>query len=190
MFSSRLIKVLSGIYLFLFYDFFQLDMMNEVSPHLQHLLALSPVQLGIVNSLFFYVNFVLLVPAGFLLDKHRPRDLVVISLIINAVSQTIFILSPHYDSALLWRAGAGVAGAFSYLTALKVLSDNFSHKNLGVLIGFSGLSIMLAGIVAQSPLGIALQEFGLMHTLIVNALLSVVVMIIVAWLLVDSDFKK
>ncbi|MCW5588879.1 MAG: MFS transporter [Legionellales bacterium] len=188
--SSRFIKLLSGIYLFLFYDFFQLDMMNEVSPYLQHLLMLSPIQLGIINSMFFYINFALLIPAGFLLDKYKSRNLIIISLIINALSQSLFIIIPHYASALLWRAGAGFAGAFSYLTALKVLSDNFNSKNLGVLIGFSGFSIMLAGVVAQSPLSFILQRMGLMPILIVNVILSLVVIIVVAWLLSNSNFKK
>lgn len=190
MFKPRLCYTIAGVYLFLFYDFLQLDMMNVVAPFLQTTLHVSKIQLGIIHSLYFYVNFVLLIPAGFFLDRYKPKNLIMISLLFNALSQSVFVFSPSLTSAIAWRAGAGIAGAFSYLSALKVLSDNFDHKNLGVLIGFSGLSIMIAGIISQAPLAYVLLNLGLKETLLINIFLAIVTLLAIAVLLSQSHFNK
>lgn len=160
---------------FLFYDFLQINILGGMSVWLLKNLSLTHNQLGIASSLFFYVNLILLPFSGKLLDKYHPLKLISFSIFISVVGMLLFNFSQNLTGLMLWRALAGVSGAFSYLGCVKTLSMYFDHKRLGILIGGTGIIVMSGGVVAQYPTMYMLEHYGLTTSLNINILFGVVV---------------
>jgi MFS family permease len=167
--------ILLPLCFFLFYDFLQMNMMNSLSSSLIECLKITMLQLGEIAAVFFYINLLLLYPAGLLLDRFHVKLVVVFSLFFTLGGTLIFTLTPSALTLVEWRALSGVAGAFSYLSCVKILATYFPRKILGLYIGLTGIVIMLAGVVAQYPLVLFVGHFGLKTTLIFNIVLGATV---------------
>ncbi|HLB57862.1 MAG TPA: MFS transporter, partial [Gammaproteobacteria bacterium] len=154
-------------------------MMNSVSPYLLILLPVSPSKLGYISSLFLFVNLILLFPAGILLDKYQPKWLVAISIVITILGILFFIYFQSISSVIIWRSLSGIAGAFSYLSCVKILSTEFSRRYLGLLLGTTGIIIMSAGVISQYPLIWLIKHVGLINTMVIDIGLGILVIFLV-----------
>lgn len=163
---------------FLFYDFLQINILGGMSGWLLQNLALTHNQLGLASSLFFYVNLILLPFSGKLLDKYHPLKLISLSIFVSIIGMLLFNFWQNLTGLMLWRALAGVSGAFSYLGCVKTLSMYFDHKRLGILLGGTGIIVMSGGVVAQYPTLYMLGHYGLTTTLNINILFGTMVVAI------------
>jgi len=166
--------------IFLFFDFIQLNIMSTLSPVILKTMPISSYELGFISSLFFYVNLVLLFPAGFLLDKYNVKWLVILSIIITVIGILIFAFSPSIHTAIIWRLLSGFAGAFSYISCVKLLATHFPRKFLGLLLGLTGIVIMSSGVVVQYPLLKILNLVGLSKTLYLDAILGMATIVLLS----------
>lgn len=153
--------ILLALCAFLLFDFVQLNMMGAVSPYLISILSISKYQLGLLSSLFFYVNLALLIPAAILLDKYEPKWFIIFSIIFAIIGIKFFIIHSTIETAILWRAFSGIAGAFSYISCIKIIATYFPKKLKGLLIGSTGIVIMLSGVIAQYPIEKLSATYGL-----------------------------
>ena len=171
--------ILAPLCAFLLYDFIQLNMMSALGSFLLQSMRLSATQLGFASSLFFYVNLILLWPAGTFLDRYSPKWLIAASICIAVVGLLSFVIFQSITTLFIWRALTGVAGAFSYLSCIKILASVFPRKYLGLLIGLTGIVIMSAGVIAQFPLITLIQHVGMRTALSINATLGILVGLLV-----------
>lgn len=171
---------------FLLYDFIQLNVMSSIASFALNSIKLNTYQLGFISSLFFYVNMVLLFPAGILLDSTQPKWLMIISLAITIIGILFFAFSPSIQTMIIWRSFSGVAGAFSYLSCVKILSKQFPRKYLGLLLGSTGIVIMAAGVIAQYPLVWLLTTIGLNTTMLLDGCFGIVVIVLIIRLIESS----
>src|SRR5580700_11123490 len=86
-------------YLLLFYCFLQMDLMSPFSKELIKELNLSSSQFGLLASLFFYVNMLLIIPAGICLDHYGPKLTICTTLVFSLLGLSIFVLYPTYITA-------------------------------------------------------------------------------------------
>jgi MFS family permease len=155
--------------LFLFFDFVQLNIMSSVGPIILKMMPISTSTLGIISSLFFLVNLLLLFPAGIILDKYNVKWPVVISIFITILGICAFAFKQNICTLAMWRIFSGFAGAFSYISCVKLLSNNFPQKYLGLLLGLTGIVIMSAGVAVQYPFLKLIDCVGLSKALYLNA---------------------
>ncbi len=153
---------------FLLFDFVQLNIMSVLSPYLIQKLSLSTQQLGFLSSLFFWVDCALLIPAGIVLDRYSIQWLVILSISIALLGIFIFMLSPSWKTALIWRASSGITGAFGYLSCIKMISTYFPSHQQGILIGGTGMVIMLAGVITQYPVQQIAIHYGLSMVFVID----------------------
>lgn len=176
--------------LFLIYEFLQLNMMNTLAPFLKDSLHLSVNQLGLVSSLFFYANLGMLFFSGTLLDLYSPKWLMAGGIGLSILGLILFIAIPSYETALAWRACAGISGGFSYLSIVKIISEKFKKNKAGFLIGATSWVIMPAGILAQTPFLFLIHGVGLSHALLCNALLGILVIVVLFVVLGKEHFER
>lgn len=179
--------ILIPLSLFLFYDFIQLYMMNSISHVLIQEIQISPYQMGLISSLFFYANLVTLFFSGALLDTYSPKWVITASIAVTLIGLLIFAIHQSTLTAIIWRLTSGIAGGFGYLSVAKVLSDKFPSHRLGLLFGLTGWVIMPAAIVAQTPLLILLQHIGLANTIWIN--ISFGLLIILATITLIDNYQ-
>ena len=158
----RAVKIILVIYIFVFFHFFQMDMMDSVGQILQHQLHLTTQKMGIIDSAFFYADFLMIFIAGITLDIFDPKYLMIFSIFINLIGISIFYSLPSFNTLLFWRILAGIGMAYSFISALKIIATRLRKDKLGVAFAVIGFAIMPAGIMAHRPLLSFIQHYGVM----------------------------
>ena len=69
--------------LLFFFEFGLSSIFNALQPHIALALSLSSTALGFISSVFFYVEVILLIPAGLLLDRYSPKKIILIMLLVS-----------------------------------------------------------------------------------------------------------
>ncbi|WP_295991314.1 MFS transporter [Rugamonas sp.] len=114
-----------------------------LAPQLVAALALTPGQLGLMNSAFFFAFALVQLPVGVALDRHGPRKVQLLMLSVAATGALAFAGGHDYLQLLCARAliGLGLGGCF--MSAVKAMSMWIAPSRLpsvhGYLIAVGGL---------------------------------------------------
>jgi MFS family permease len=128
-----------------------------LAPNLVGSLALTPGQLGLLTSAFFFSFALVQLPVGIALDRYGPRKVQLVLMLFGAVGVLMFAKGHNFTQLLLARAvmGFGLGGCF--MSAVKAISTWITPKRLpsvqGYLIAVGGLGAASA----TMPVRMALQ---------------------------------
>jgi MFS family permease len=171
---TRYLLLIGVAYLLLFYSFLQMDLMNPLSKTLIKELNLNQSQFGLLASLFFYVNMLLIIPAGICLDRYGPKLTICTALLLTLLGTSIFALHPTFATAIVWRRLSGVLGALAVIGPIMLITRIFEKRWVARAIGGFGFVAMSAGIIAQTPVTLMIQHLGMHTTLLIDVFLGVV----------------
>lgn len=180
--TNKWIVVFSAALLF-FYSFMQLNIMNPLSQYLMRDFAINAAQLGNLSSMYFYVNSLLVLPAGLLLDRFSPRRLILLAMVVSIVGVFGFAYAPDAYIAGFCRALMGFGGAFCLVGPMSIAAKWFEAKQLGFIVGCLITMCMIGGFMAQTPMTMAIHAYGWRHALVLDGFLGVFCMIVI-WLFV------
>ena len=128
-----------------------------LAPSLVGALALTPGQLGLLTSAFFFAFALVQLPVGIALDRYGPRKVQPVLMMVAALGALMFALGTTFMQLLVARAiiGFGLGGCF--MSAVKSVSTWISPTRLpsvhGYLIAVGGLGAASATL----PVRMALQ---------------------------------
>jgi predicted MFS family arabinose efflux permease len=114
-----------------------------LAPTLVGSLALTPGQLGLLTSAFFFSFALVQLPVGIALDRYGPRKVQLLLMAFGAVGVLMFAKGETFGQLLLARAlmGFGLGGCF--MSAVKAVSTWIEPRRLpsvqGYLIAIGGL---------------------------------------------------
>jgi len=114
-----------------------------LAPQLIEALALTPGQLGLMSSAFFFAFALAQLPVGMALDVYGPRKVQLLMLMVAAVGALAFSGGHDFTQLLCARAliGLGLGGCF--MSAVKAISTWIAPARLpsvhGYLIAVGGL---------------------------------------------------
>lgn len=166
--------VLMAASLMFFYTFIQMNMLNPIGSTIMQSFSISAEQLGTLSAMYFYGTFLLIFPAGLILDRISPRKILCLSLFIASISMITFAYSINLLTADISRFISGLCGAFAFLGAIRVVSRWFPPKKLALASGTVVTLAMLGGMVAQTPIAALSESIGWRHTLMLFGLLGFV----------------
>jgi MFS family permease len=187
---KRWLVVMTATTLF-FYSFIQMNMLNPIGVDLMRIFNINARQFGTLSSMYFYGNFILLFPAGLLLDRFSVRRILLFALVLATAGMFVFAFSPNYTIAAISRFAYGLAGAFAFLSAIRLASRWFPPKKLALVSGCIVTFAMLGGMVAQAPMELLSEAFGWRSALIIFGILGVVLIFLVFVIVSDypSDYQ-
>ena len=119
-------------------------------------LALTPGQLGLLTSVFFFAFALVQLPVGVALDRHGPRRVQLAMLLVAACGALLFARGNGFTQLLLARAlmGCGLGGCF--MAAVKAVSTWIAPDKLpsvhGYLIAAGGLGAATATMPVRKAL--------------------------------------
>lgn len=128
-----------------------------LAPDLVGALHLTPGQLGLLTSAFFFSFALVQLPVGIALDRYGPRRVQLLLMLAAAVGAWMFARGETFFQLIVARAviGFGLGGCF--MSAVKAISSWISPKKLpsvhGYLIAVGGLGAASA----TTPVRLALQ---------------------------------
>ncbi len=119
-----------------------------LASHLVGALALTPGELGLLTSAFFFAFALVQLPVGIALDRWGPRKVQLAMMLVGAFGALLFARGSGFGQLLVARAvmGFGLGGCF--MAAVKALSTWISPAKLpsvhGYLIAVGGLGAATA----------------------------------------------
>lgn len=127
-----------------------------LASHLVGALALTPGQLGLLTSAFFFAFALVQLPVGMALDRYGPRRVQVVMLLLASGGALLFANCTSYYGLLLARAvmGCGLGGCF--MAAVKAISMWIAPNRLpsvhGYLIAVGGMGAASATMPVRAAL--------------------------------------
>ncbi|MGJ9417133.1 nitrate/nitrite transporter [Massilia sp. CMS3.1] len=129
-----------------------------LAPNLVGSLALTPGQLGLLTSAFFFSFALVQLPVGIALDRYGPRKVQLVLMLVAALGALLFARGQGFGQLVLARAilGCGLGGCF--MSAVKAISTWIAP---GKLPSVHGYLIAVGGLGAASstmPVRMALEH--------------------------------
>lgn len=122
--------------------------------------ALSPAQMGLLMSSFFWTYAIFQVPAGYLIDRFGIRAAYTVALVAWSIACASTAWATSFTQLILLRLFLGMGEAVSPLASLNFIKQNFEEKRQGL-----PTSIYIAGLTAGPAVGAflggrLLDQFG------------------------------
>ena len=118
--SSRAWLVCFIISLFFFYEFVQLNIFNSIAPYIQSAFDLSSTKVGYLASMYFYGNFLMIIPAGMLLDRYSTRGIALTAMVLSTCATIVFSMAHSFELAAVCRFLAGAGASFCFLSCIRL----------------------------------------------------------------------
>ena len=159
--------------LLFFYESIQMNMFNSLNTALMASFHTNATDLGLLTSVYFYTNASLVFVAGNLLDRFSTRKLILFSMTCCTLGTFIFSLAPSMGVAVIGRFLVGIGGAFCFLSSVKLASRWFPPARMALIVGVIVTMYMFGGMVAQTPLAMAVHHFGWRYAVFLDGMLGV-----------------
>ena len=106
-----------------------------IAPNLAGDLGLSPAEIGLLSSTFFFTFAAVQIPVGMALDRFGPRLWLLVGAAITVVGTLAFAWAQSPGGLILGRALLGLGTAGSLVASLAVYAERFPPARFGTLAG-------------------------------------------------------
>jgi sugar phosphate permease len=117
--------------------------------------GLSGAAFGTLASLYFYAYMMMQIPVGLLVDSLGARITISVGTLIAGVGALFFGYAPTASVLFLGRFLVGIGVATVFVSILKVQSQWFREREFATLSGMTSLIGNGGGLLAQTPLALA-----------------------------------
>ncbi len=123
-------------------------------------LGLSPKELGLLGSAFFYAFALIQLPLGLLLDRAGARITMVALNILGILGAVILANGDNVVDGVIGRILMGLGMAANFMGPLKLFTHWFSLKKFATVSGLLVSMGSLGSMAATSPLAFLVEELG------------------------------
>lgn len=123
-------------------------------------------ELGTLHASFFYIYALFQLPAGVLADRAGIRRAATAAAIVMNLGAVAFALGHTYGAAFAARALVGLGGSVVYVAILRFCANWFRADEFATMNGLTIAIAGLGGIIATTPLAVAVGSVGWRTTLL------------------------
>ncbi len=123
-------------------------------------LDLSPKELGLLGSSFFYAFALIQLPLGLLLDRAGARITMVALNILGVLGAILMANGDNMADGVIGRILMGLGMAANFMGPLKLFTYWFSLKKFAIVSGLLVSIGSLGSMAATSPLAFLVEELG------------------------------
>jgi len=175
--SPTLRSVLILLALSIFINYIDRGNLSIAAPLLKDELHLSPAELGILLSSFFWTYTAFQIPSGWLIDRIDVTWVLALGFFLWSCATTVTGLVHGFAALLVARLVLGVGEAVAYPSYAKILARDFSLRHRGLGNGAIAAGQFSGPAVATLAGGILMARFGWRPFFIVLGFISL------AWLI-------
>lgn len=121
--------------------------------------------LGTLTGFYYYAYSALQIPVGTLMDRFKPRRLLVFAAVLCSLGTLLFSSADSLSVAAFGRALIGGGSAFAFLSCLKLGTLWFPAHKLPFVVGMTLFLGTTGGVVAGYPMGWLVDLSGWRHAL-------------------------
>tara|TARA_B100001059_G_C17812801_1_gene573306 strand:+ start:938 stop:2197 length:1260 start_codon:yes stop_codon:yes gene_type:complete len=129
-------------------------------PSLEADFSLDAEALGILTSGYFVTYLICQMPVGWLLDRHGPRLVLTISMMVTLIGMLWFGLSQSFASATSARVFLGICGAPAFAAAALIAVRWFPAKRFPLMLGLTESFTLVGGLLVALLLPPLDERFG------------------------------
>lgn len=171
--------------LYFFYEFIQMNMFNSLSTYLLSEFHLSSTQLGNLSACYFYINTLMVIPAGLIIDRFSTRYLIVAAMCGSSIATICFGFGHSILVLAIARLVIGCCAAFCFLSIFRLASRWFPTNQLALVTGFVVTWAMFGGMVAQTPFSYLIQLTSWRAAVIIDGTVGLVMMCLIYFVVRD-----
>lgn len=176
--------------LFFFYEFVQMNIFDSIAQDVLIDFSLTSTSIGYLASLYFYGNFLMVIPAGMLLDRFSTKKIALTAMIVSTSATIIFSQTHILILAQICRFLAGMGAGFCFLSNIRLASRWFSANHLAFVTGIIVTMAMIGGMVAQTPMAVLSEHIGWRSAMLTNGLLGLVIIFLIFFIVRDQPKKE
>ena len=148
--SMKWFGYILGSIAFIFAWFHRLNM-TVLSPDIIHTFVLSNTLLGLISSMYFYAYSFSQPIVGILVDKWKPRKVLILFISLMSLGTLIFAYSPSIPFLFCGRFLIGVGSAGIFIPVSWIITKYFNSSRRGTLFSIFVFTGNIGAILATSP---------------------------------------
>lgn len=172
--------------IFSFLQFYLQILSNTMADQLMVSFNISPAELGLLSSAFFYPFIAMQIPAGYLLGKYSPQYVLSLAALCTAIGSALFGLTHHLYFAMLARALMGLGAGCGFLGMLTITRTWFPLRIFSFMVGVSELIAMVLTALGEKGTVALVEQSGWRFTLFIVAGFSLFLSILLLFCLRDK----
>lgn len=134
---------------FVLFQFFLQLSSGEIISGLMKSFQLSAFGGGLLASSYYYIYVLLQIPAGMLMDRYGPREILSLAALCVCIGCLLFATAKTALIALLARIVMGAGSAFAFVGCLNVISIWFPAKRFALMAAIVETAGMIGAIVGN-----------------------------------------
>ncbi|MET0679098.1 MAG: MFS transporter [Bradyrhizobium sp.] len=115
---------------------------------------------AMLASSYFWGYTLMQIPAGLLVDRYGVKRVVLSSMAVSALGSAGFALAPNLFDVFVARLLLACGDALVFTALLKLVAQSFADERFGIMSGISQVSGYVGGVLATTPLAVAISGFG------------------------------
>lgn len=175
--------VMSMLFLF---EYFSLNILNVLEPHIANEFNCSSSKIGWLGSSYFYAMVILLIPAGYIVDKYPLKKIVIFAALAGALGTFLLSISETYTHLIISRFIVGSClGPFALISCIKYISQAVSRKMRGIYINLIFFTGIFGGALSQNIFGKLVYRLGWRESLTIVSLVGICIAMLLFLLIKD-----
>jgi sugar phosphate permease len=128
--------ILAVVWLLYIINYFDRIAVLTFLPYIQQDLALTPVQVGQLASVFFFAYALAQISAGYLADRIGPKKVMGIAIVVFTAVTALTGLVKTFSQFILLRIGLGLGEGHHFAPAVKTINQWFPASEKGRATSF------------------------------------------------------
>ncbi len=184
--SAIVVAVVATLGMLYIVSQFLRNSVGVIAPDLAAEMDLSPVQLGLLSSIYFFAFAATQLPLGVALDRFGPRNCMLVSIAVTAAGSMAFALSRDVNGLVFSRALLGFGTACFLMAPVALYARWFAPERFSTMAGIHLGVGSLGALFATAPLAASAAAFGWRSVFMAVAAISVLIGVL-TWLLASDD---
>jgi MFS family permease len=181
--AIAIVATLGALYIV---SMFLRNSVGVIAPNLAAEMGLSPIQIGLLSSIYFFCFASMQLPLGVALDRFGPKRCILASVIITIAGCAVFATAHDALGLVGGRALLGFGTASFLMAPVALYARWFSPERFSTFAGIQLGIGSLGAIFATAPLAYATASFGWRETFLGVAAFATVIGVLI-WLVVSDD---
>ena len=157
-----------------------------IAPNLATEVGLSPIEIGLLSSIYFFCFAATQLPLGVALDRFGPKRCMLVSIAVTVAGSTAFALAHDVSGLVVSRALLGFGTACFLMAPVALYARWFPPERFSTLAGIHLGVGSLGALLATAPLAFTAATFGWRAAFLGIAIITVVIGLL-TWLVVSDD---
>lgn len=146
--------------LLFFSEYFVRTSSSVMVGDLMHAFAVDAAGIGALSAFFYYPYTMMQMPVGLIVDRFSTGKILTLMAFVFACGCFLFSRTNSLIIAELARALMGFSAAFAFVGTLKLVTEKFDSKVLGLLAGTTQAIGMLGAATGEGPIASLVQNLG------------------------------